>query len=178
MNFSKYNLGIICLSFILTLGILLGGRWVYQEFGVMGPLQKNLAETPAVTESMIETDGGKLNIELKLGEIQSLNQSLQDIKKILPKDSKYNLTIKDRRNNYLEGLWTKNRFALEEAACLGNLTEMQGLLEANLEEADLERWLLEVDEENIYLQMHEGKAYLYEIVQRRSVSLNDNGKQE
>lgn len=166
MNFSRFNIATIFLVFVLTLGLLLGGRWAYQEFGVMKPLKKSLADAPIIKETVIKNEGTKLTIELELGEVQSLYESVREIEELLPQKGSFNLVIKDQRNDYLKSLWSQSRFPLEEAAALGNLTEMREQLKKNLGEAKLDRWLLEVDGDNLYLQMHADNAYLYEIVPR------------
>jgi len=83
------------------------------------------------------------------------------------------LEIRDQRNPYLFRLWRENRLVLEEAAVLGNLTEMQALLEHNLGQSQLDSWLLEADRENLYLQFHAGDHYLYEIIPRYHPNINE-----
>ncbi|NLL19291.1 MAG: hypothetical protein GX262_09745 [Clostridia bacterium] len=166
MDFSKYNPAKIVLTFILTLGLLSGGRFAYQEFGVMGPLKKSLASTPVVKEAVIFSEKNQTVVQIELGKVSSLQASIREITKLLPMDDGYVLDIEDRRNEYLTRLWQENRFALEEAAVRGNLTEMQALLNENLAQAQLDSWLVEVDEQNLYLQLQAGDHYLYEIVTR------------
>lgn len=168
MDFPKYNWPKIALTFVLTLALLLGGRFAYQEFGVMGPLKKNLANTSAVKEAVIFPEGNQIVIQIELGEVTSLQTSVNEITQLVPMDDSYILDIVDRRNDYLTSLWRENRFALEEAATLGNLTEMQALLNDNLAKAEIDSWSVEVDEHNLYFQLHAGEHYLYEIVARHS----------
>jgi hypothetical protein len=166
MDFPKFNPAKIVLTFVLTLALLLGGRFAYQEFGVMGPLKKSLSSAPVVKEAVIFSEGNKTVIQIELGKVSSLQTAIKEITGLLPMDDGYVLAIEDRRNEYLTRLWQENRFALEEAAVRGNLTEMQALLNKNLAQAQLDSWAVEVDEQNLYLQLHVGEHYLYETVAR------------
>jgi len=84
MQIPRYNLPVIILTFVLTLGILLGGRWAYQEFGVIGPLQKKLAEVPSVKEATVVPKETDTVIQIELGQVESLHTSYREITKLLP----------------------------------------------------------------------------------------------
>lgn len=166
MDFSRFNIAKIMLSFVLSLGLLLAGWLVYQEFGVIKPMYKEILAIPGVRGTEIANEQGRLSVTVDIGEVDRIQPFYQEIKKILPDGSLYDLTFSDRRNAYLSGLWRENRFAVEEAAAKSNLTEMQQLIEANVSREAVDYWLLEVDGENIYFQVHDDGYYLYEVVPR------------
>lgn len=167
MNFPKFNIAKIALTFVLTLGFLLVGRFIYQEVGIVEPVRKNVMSVSEVHQvEVIAEQDGVLTVTVEMGEVDSLKYSYQAIKQLLPQQKLSKLEINDRRNDYLTNLWRENHFALEEAATIGNFTEMQQLIDEKLSKEHLDRWQLEIDGENLYLQMHDNGYYLYEVVPR------------
>lgn len=167
MNFSKFNIAKIAFSFILTLGFLLAGRLIYQEIGIVEPVRKDVMTVSEVHQvEVIAEQDGVLTVIVEMGEVDSLKSSYQKIKQHLPLQKLNQLEINDRRNDYLTNLWRETHFALEEAATIGNFTEMQQLIEDKLAKENIEHWQLEIDGDNLYLQMHDNGYYLYEIIPR------------
>lgn len=166
MGFSRFDLTKILLSFLLTLGFLFAGWFIYQEFGVKQPLHKEVLAVSGVKKAEVAKAQGRLTVTVDIGEVERIQPFYQEIMQVLPREEAINVTVRDRRNDYLLNLWRHNRFAMEEAAAKGNFTEMQLLIENNLSKEKVDYWLLEVDGENLYLQIHDGGYYLYEIVRR------------
>lgn len=166
MNFSKFNVARIVISFILTLGLLLAGRFAYEKVGIVEPVRKDVLAVSAVQRVEVTAEQGVLTVSVEMGEVDSLKHSYQTIKQLLPLQQLNKLDVHDRRNEYLTNLWKENQFAMEEAATLGNFTEMQQLIEERLSRENLDSWQLEIDDENLYLQIHYNGYYLYEIVPR------------
>ena len=75
------------------------------------------------------------------------------------------LTIVDRRNPYLNSLYSRIEFALMEGERQGNYTEMSKKINLQLEEeGELHSYSLSVDQEAIYLQLGTGDYYMYEVI--------------
>ena len=168
MNLTRLNLPVIFLVFFLSIALLSGGLWLYNEFVVIRPLEGELSALPQVRQARLAKIDGQLVINLELGQVDNLKCTLGEIKDIISLEpGKYALHIKDDRTKYLEELWRQGQFAVEEAAVLGNLTEMHGSLKEEWQKAGLDRWLIEVDRENFYIQLQHGQSYLYEVVPRQ-----------
>lgn len=168
MYFSRYNLPKIFLSFVLTLGLLLGSYFVYLEYGIAKPLKKSLMETSSIKQAGIEKKGQKLIIRVELHETDSLQAAYYEIAQTIPSRGSFILVFEDNRDEYLTELWKYNRFFLEEAAILGNLTDMRENIAKSLIQADLEQWNIDIDKEHLYFQLHKNDVYLYEIIPRKS----------
>lgn len=165
---TKYNLVFIALSFILFFSLLLGGQWAYQKYAVILPVKKQLAEISDIKQTTVLFENGSLSITVELDEVDNLQDSFNQIKNTLPKQNKYSLNIIDQRNEYLDKIWRQCRFALEEAATLNNLVATKEEVEKNFDNVEVVKWLLEIDGDNFYLQLHSPDGYLYEIIPRHN----------
>ena len=164
---TKSNITIILMSFIFFFSLLLVGQWAYQRFVIILPIQKQLAEISASKDTVIKFENGDLLVTVKFDEIVNLQDSYNEVSNILPKQGKYVLKIIDNRDAYLDNLWRKCRFAIEEAATLNNLVAAKDAITKNLDDTEIKNWLLEIDKDYLYFQLHgEGNSYLYEIVPR------------
>lgn len=164
----KYNIALVTLFFILFFALLLSGQWVYQEFALVLPIKKQLTEVSKIKESSVTFEDGNLSVTVKLNEVENLQDSFHEIKNSLPKGNKYSLNIADQRDEYLDKIWRQCRFALEEAAILNNLVETKEEVRKNLNGFEVEKWILEIDGDNLYFQMHSSDSYLYEIIPRNN----------
>jgi|SRR5690606_19605966 len=170
MDFSKFNITKILISFVLTLGVLLAGWLVYQELGIIKPVRKDIMAIAGVRRAEVDATAGKLSITVDLGEVERIQPFYQEIKEVLPEAALNSLTFSDHRNAYLTGLWLRHRFALEEAAVNGNFTAMRQLIQDDLSGEDIDYWFLEIDGENLYFQIHDDGYYLYAVVPRLDIT--------
>ena len=167
-EFARLNLPVVFLAFFLSLALLCGGFWLYNEFVIVRPLEQELSALPQVRQVWLGKNNDRFVIKLELVSVENLKDALGEIKETISLASgQYVLQIKDRRNDYLEELWRQGQFAVEEAAVLGNLTEMHSSLQKEWRRAGLDRWLIEMDRENLYIQLQQGQFYLYEVVPRQ-----------
>jgi hypothetical protein len=60
------------------------------------------------------------------------------------------------------------RIHIEEALATGSFYAMAQAIDEEAKEAGLDRWSVGVDSEYVYVQLHKGESYLYEIIPRRA----------
>ncbi|MFA5537284.1 MAG: hypothetical protein WDA53_08960 [Bacillota bacterium] len=173
---TKGNLIIIFLSSVFFLSLLFIGHSAYQRFLIILPIQKQLAELSPVKEAAIEFENGDLFITVGLDEVKNLQDSYNEVRNVLPKQGKYSLDIVDNRDEYLDDLWRKSRFAIEEAAILNNLVTGKEIIDKYFSEVEINKWLFEVDEDYLYFQLHNKNRYLYEIIPRNRIDSVNKSK--
>lgn len=76
------------------------------------------------------------------------------------------LDIIDRRDQELEEVFRRMRIHIEEALSTGSFSAMSQAIEEEGREAGLDRWGVGVDSDYVYVQLHKGESYLYEIIPR------------
>ncbi|WP_227766540.1 hypothetical protein [Zhaonella formicivorans] len=168
MRVKGLRLPLILLAAILTFGILLGGQWIVQEYSVRRPLVEGVTQVPGVQDVKAIKGKQGLILEIKLGAVHDLAKTYRLLKDStnVQDSSRLQLRLVDKRNDTLTQLWNKSQFAIYEALANGNFTAMSRNIENIMKNSGADSWRISIDAENIYLEMHQGSNYLYEIVPR------------
>lgn len=178
MVYKGYRVWVVAVALVVTLGILLGGQYLFRRERVDRPLLEQYKEISAVESASIRDEQGRKVIELQLGEVDDLAKSYRDIeaasRNFLEKDS-YRLVIVDKRDRGLEDVYYRMHFSLEEAIATGRFTDMADRVGTIAGSSDLDRYRLSVDGQRLYLQLHRGDRYLYAVLER-SISDGSEGK--
>lgn len=165
---SRVRLVPIIFVAIISLAVLFGGFQAYRHFNMLRPLEIHLQKISGVTSVNIET-GQNGVVVVKLGPIdtlknddlqstyQAINQQIEDT---LGSDA--NIHLLDNENSTLE-------MAFENL----NPTLMEGLVKADYKQMIISyeqqaktlgiHARVTMDDHNIYIQMSQGKYYLYKI---------------
>lgn len=154
---------------ILTLALLAGGYWLYQRFLVEKPLADALHQLPEVMDWSLRKDKDKKVLIVELASVSNLKESSNAIKDtaehFLGKEA-VEIHLLDRRSSELEKVMYAVQFPLYEALVQGNFTHMAEFIRIEAENAKLSRYQIYIDESYLYIQLHQGQNYLYEIVPR------------
>lgn len=162
---------IIVVAFVITLALAVGGVYLRQKQMVNEPLFLRLSEYEPVQSVDIQKDGNQHVVIVTLDYVDdfgTIHRALNDeITELLGPD-RFRLEIVDSRDQALTTAFREVHLALYEGEHRGNFTEMGGQVEITLQELGIADHKIMVDNENIYLQVRQGDAYLYEIVKRQS----------
>ncbi|GAW91542.1 hypothetical protein [Calderihabitans maritimus] len=161
---------VIILTAILTFGLLLGGQWLYTHYQVEQPLAAQLERVNGVDDYYIQKKNAKLLVSVSLAPVNNLMHTYREIeqavREVFPGKS-IELIVKDRRNKLLERAWYESQFAVHQAVAQGSYVEMARVIEEVSNKYNIERYAVNIDQDNIYVQFHKDEVYLYEIVSRR-----------
>lgn len=168
MRIKGLNIPLIFLSGCCFLGVLLLGQWTFQKYSVERPLIKEITAVDGVQEVLIKQDTKKMILEVKLQNIEGFPKTYNVINSLISAEQKSDLQIRllDKRDEKLAQLWNQSQFIIYEAIVKGNYTAMSAKINSLMEQAKLDRWEISMDAQNIYLELHAGNNYLYEIVPR------------
>lgn len=157
---------VVVITFVLTFSIIYAANYWRQQHLVVEPLREQLLALEAVEDVNME-NGRSNEISVSLGHVSQFAEVYREIQSVLKtrNEDLDRLTIVDRRNPYLNSLYSRIEFALMEGERQGNYTEMSKEINLLLEEeAELNSYSLRVDQQAIYLQLDAGDYYLYEVI--------------
>lgn len=168
MQIKGLRIPFILLSAIISLGLLTGAQWAYKEFTVERPLLEKISDLSWVESAEFTEDSKLSKLEVRLSSDIGLSDVVTELKGIIASnyDRQVELHLIDRRNEELTAILTASRFYIYEALAKGNYTEMHANLEKLLESSNLDKWELTMDSQYLYLALHKGSNYLYEIIPR------------
>lgn len=170
MTFKGFRLTTVALSAVLTLGLLMGATYAAQLATVHRPLARVLEERPEVQWYQIVRRSGGTTITVQLGatsDLAAVYRELQaDVRRVSGGDS-VRLVISDRRNDQLAAVYHELHFAIQEALANGSYSRLAEAAQALATQAGLENHRITVDNDYVYVQLHRGEHYLYEVIERR-----------
>lgn len=146
-------------------------------FGTWGKSRSNdaslaaaLAAHPQVADVAVEYAGGELQAVVDLGPVPNLREAYLEIRREAVKAAReqaVTIQVADRRTPQLLADYYALHYYVAEAMARGTFPEAaQRLLEA-AEQRGVDHVGFYVDPDRIFLQLHRGDGYLYEIISRK-----------
>lgn len=161
---------IVAMSFLLTFGVLAGGRIAAYHVQVERPLEAFLSQRADVLEySLVKTAPG-LEIHVRLADVRDIQSTYVHLAAGLARaggKAPAKLVIGDARTGELTRVYQRMRLAVEEAISRGTFREMARTIDEEATRAHLDRWGVYVDSGYVYVQLHKGARYLYEVIPRQ-----------
>ncbi len=170
MQFKGIRWLAVALAAVLLLGLLLGGRLVYDRVTADQPLFKSLSELKEVKASKIDNNtANSLDIRIELNAVDDLAVSCERMAAAVAPvagTKPYRLLLTDNRSAALAAAYHQIHFALQEGVATGDFTAMGARVSNYLNEAGLSEHRITVARDFVFVQIHQGDAYLYEIIPR------------
>jgi hypothetical protein len=159
---------IIIAAMLVTLALLLGGQFLYQKYYIEQPLFKLLHETRAVKSLKFDQGQTQTVLKVEFGEVGNLKEAYGKVTETAEQvlGSSVPIRIVDHRSPELKQVFDHSQFAVYEAIMNGNFTGMAKTVEEQARLAQLDRYAVYVDRNNVYVQLHKGGNYLYEVIPR------------
>lgn len=169
MPWQGFRIHVILLSLVVGLGIFFGVRFLYNKFGTDVPLAEALSASKAVQSFTVERERPVMRIVVEVAPTANLKETYRDLYGLISNvlgNRRFELKIKDNRDEGLQRAFYYAQFAVYEANKLGNYREMVKIIE---EEAAKEgaKATVSMDGESIYVQLEKNGRYLYEIIPRK-----------
>ncbi|HLN63883.1 MAG TPA: hypothetical protein VK464_20370 [Symbiobacteriaceae bacterium] len=171
MNVRGIRWPVVAATMAVTLGLLLGIGFVLKTQTVDTPLKALYASSPAVAASTIERqdEGYKITVQMKdvpdlAAAYAKLDQETAKLMKGLP----YTIAVEDQRSEQLEQAYRRVNLYVQEALTTGRFADMADRAEAEAAKAGLTA-RIGVDNDRVYVQMHDKTGYLYSVVNRTPV---------
>lgn len=169
MMFRGLHLWRVVAAAAVTLALLAGfGAWSGSRSNDAS-LATALAAHPQVADVTVESAGGELQAVVNLGPVPNLREAYLEISRraeAAAQGRPVALRVTDRRSPQLLADYYALHYYVAEAMARGTFPETaQSLLDAGSERG-LDHVGFYVDPDRIYLQLHRGDDYLYEIIPR------------
>jgi hypothetical protein len=166
----------LIITIIVTLGILLGGYNLYQEYMVKKPLAEKLLQVEAVNKVDIKKVNNIYTVQTHLDQVENIQKIYTDLDAIINDGIKgnYLLEIKDKRNRKLDKFFDDFQPALHQGLAQKEFLWLAQQLEQQGQSQDIKARLL-VDNKRIYLQLEDGNSYLYSIIEHTAGAEQETG---
>ncbi|NLJ33119.1 MAG: hypothetical protein GX349_00775 [Firmicutes bacterium] len=169
MNIKGFRLHIIIAVALISILLFFAGKYCYQRYLVLEPLLKQVRAIEGVRDVQVSSLGGGRLFLVSLGDVEDLVDIYGKIDGQLAEvfeEQSYALHLLDARNEKLEEVYHSIHFAIYEAIDRGNFTHLADVVAKQALANGMGKYRVTVDGERVYLQLHLGEAYLYEIVPR------------
>ncbi|MEW6522103.1 MAG: hypothetical protein AB1445_00790 [Bacillota bacterium] len=168
MNIKGYRVGIVVLTTAATLLLLIGSSYLAQMATVQRPLARVLASRPEISEFNISSQNGVTLITMQLEDVANLHSTYWSIyheAKQVMGGRDLVVKVSDRRSGDLEAIYHQLHFYIHEALSTGNFSRMAQAVAELAGNAGIS-YRVAVDDQHVFVQLHAGDSYLYEVVPR------------
>ena len=163
------------MALLITLGAAVAVYTLYNRYFVERPFKEEISRLPGVQGVVLARDEHKVTVTVSMGDMEDFAPTYRGIEQLAEQrfgKEGYSIKIKDRRNEELQEFYGELQLYLYEGIAnnsflwldkeIGRLAGQRGL-----------GYKVSVDEENLYLQLHDKRNYLYEVIRRKeSGSIN------
>lgn len=162
---SQIHIKTVVITCIITLVILLGGYYLYNNYYVKNGLQEQIDQVVKVEEIEIDKEENPPTVYISSSEIKDLQDVYLKTDKIVYQNlgSEYRTVLSDKRTDKLSGLFDKCSFVIQEGIATGEFQEMDNQVR-DLAELEGVQCHLTIDSSNIYLELKDEQGYLYEVI--------------
>lgn len=161
---------LVVASLLVTLGVLVAGSYAVRAATQDGPLGAFLSDQPAVRSFRIEASGaGGRRITVALGDVPDLGQAYRDLDAGIERalgNRPYTLVVRDRRTPALAEVFYRVNPLVQEALATGKYANLVAQVESRALGRGADRVRVSLDGERVYVQLHAGADYLYEVLRR------------
>ena len=158
---------LVAVAFLATVALLFGGQAINAKVRVENPLNQHLKAMKLVTAFKVKPAGDGLQLYLKLKQSHDLQKVLSAVTQEVEfyhKKPVTEIVIDNHSNPQLEQIRYQLSFNLEEALASGHFIQLKTAFAAYNRPGTLAKVYL--DRRFIYLQLENGKNYLYQAVPR------------
>ncbi|MBY9081690.1 hypothetical protein KIH86_04850 [Paenibacillus sp. HN-1] len=170
----KLRLMPVLLTAVLSAAVLFGGWFLYREFAVQEPLEKIVSSYQGVKTSQISINRDEVNLKLELQPGTKLRELVQYIEtegKPIIGSRAVKLDVTQHSNQTLDDYWSKALFSVAEAMESGKYTLIPETLNDLSKEFTAVTATTEIDENNVYVSLSDGKESKFIILPRQAEKL-------
>jgi len=170
LTFKGYRIPIIVVAAAAAFVVLVTAHAALQRSTVDRPLAESFDSLGCVESFEIADEGEGATLAVRLEDVNDLRQAYLDVREAASKyiDGQCRLEVLDRRSEALEDAFYSVHYAVYEGAETGRYSWMAGEVRRILDGAGVDRYRVRVDDENVYVQLHAGDAYLYEVIPKEA----------
>ena len=166
---TKIKWTVVLISFCLVLSFFYGFQYYNQKQATDELLSELIHQNEKVKEAQLNQEGDMIIIDVELDYVNNLQYAESNIEKDVTRilgDREFEIEFKDNRNDFLEEVYFRVHYSLQEALVKGNYTEMSRAIEEILGQYQIDHYSFIVEEKAIYFQLKSGNNFLYEKLPR------------
>lgn len=157
----------------------LGARTLYFQKRVVDPLAAVANEVPGVLSlEVVPAARGGNDVVATLDDDVALEQVYVELDALAANTlgrSYGRLILKDRRSPELEERFYALHFFIQEGISTGRFATMAEQIEARFPDKREERQRIFVGDHHVFVQLHAGEHYLYEVIPRPAIVVANHG---
>ncbi|TCS84174.1 hypothetical protein [Tepidibacillus fermentans] len=168
MQLKNWHLTVIV--FMISLLVLFGGRFIYQNYRIEQPIQVAMSEIKGVKLNQIQYDQQKVELTIVVQDVENFVDTYHQIEnKIQPMIGKRELQLHfvNNQDQTLLRAWNQAYFNIAQAMDKNEYSTIPIVLEKLKKQSRLDKVGYGIDEKNVYVDLHVGKKSLYFILPRR-----------
>ena len=171
MNWRNYRWPVVGLTLLITLALLFGGQFLWQQFAIAQPMSQ-IAQGIDGVESVSLDKAGKnksmIKVNVKLNQVANLQTTYQALDERIANvlgHHQYEIILHSSSAPELERLYYSIHYDIQEAIFTGNFSLMAERIQTRAE-ADKIAARTFVDASHVYLQLTNPSGSLYIAVPR------------
>ncbi len=173
MKVMGLKISVVVVIFVLTLSVLVFGQRLVYRYSTQGPLQAGFDRIDAIEDFEIVHKGREIYVQVMLKETDNLLDVYKQIywlsNEHIGKDFA-GIIIKDKRDEALKEIYYAIHFDIQEAIATGRFSHMAQEIEKKSSDLEVDKSAIYIENDKIFLQLHKGENYLYEVIHRDSSS--------
>lgn len=162
----------IMLSFLVTMVLLFGGWYLYQQMEVKEPLKTQVEQMTSATLTDLQVVKNQVMIKLHVTNPDTFPQEYRELLKATQKYSngrEIDVQVSNQGDG-LKKIWTDGQFAVNEAIELHEYSKIPAMLADWKQAYKLDSAIAKMDESTIYIYLKDGKQDFYAMLPRTAVT--------
>ncbi|HVB10180.1 MAG TPA: hypothetical protein VNM16_07420 [Bacillota bacterium] len=163
---------VVLMAMAGALLLLFGAQFIYNRQAVQQPLVSISHSMPAVQHVTLENSPSGLQVDVQLGLVPNLRETylaLQNQVNAALSGQHYQINLTDNHTPQLLDDFYQMNGVLEQGLATGQFVAMEQQVQAIGTREGLSQVSAIVDEHYVYVELVQGKNYLYELLPRQSV---------
>lgn len=146
--------------------VLFGGWMGYRDFGLVGPVEKQLQKNSSVATVSVQVSGMDRKVRVTLKDISDLQTTYSAILSTVHHEmgAQTQLVIEDNRSEELSRLYRSYQPMIYEGLAKADYTNMITDVQKMAQQDGLKNVRITMDDRYLYIQMQQGQAYLYDVI--------------
>lgn len=160
------------LSFVLTMLILFGGWYLYQQLEVKEPLKKEVQQMTSAMLGDLVVSNKQVDIKLKVTNPELFPQEYQKLLKTIEErtqNKQLDIEIMNQ-DEQLKNIWANGQFAVNEAMELHQYSRIPQLLHVWKQTYKLDVADAKMDDTHIYVYLKSGNKDFYTMMPRTATN--------
>ncbi|MFV9510654.1 hypothetical protein [Tepidibacillus sp. LV47] len=156
--------------FIISLIVLFGGSFLYQDFRIEKPIKEAINEIKGVKLQQIQLDKEKVILTLDVSNIDNFVNTYHQIEeRVVPIIGKRELQLhfESNQDQALLHAWNQAYFDVAQAIDKNEYSTIPTVVKKIKSQAHLDKVGYGMDEKSVYIDLHAGDKSLYVILPRK-----------